>query len=167
MIDYLQAAREAASATEMPEGYRLVPITEDDLMEVVAVEKCVFPQEAWSAAMLADELNGPFRIYVGVFDHTDTMVGYAGSMYSPDSAEIMTIGVVPEARGKGLGKAMTAALVSAARVLQVDSIFLECRDSNAVARSLYEELGFAEIDRRARYYHNPTEDAVIMRLILE
>lgn len=163
MIDYMQQAREAAVSVAPPDGYTLSVLTEDDLTEVVAVEQSLFPGEAWSAELLQGELAGPFRIYVGVFDTTGTMVGYAGSMHSPDVAEIMTIGVVPEARERGLGKLMTESLVRAAQTLQAETIFLEVRESNAVARNLYEGLGFVEIDRRPRYYHNPTEDAVIMR----
>ncbi|OKL48573.1 ribosomal-protein-alanine N-acetyltransferase [Boudabousia liubingyangii] len=151
----------------MPAGFWIKALDEDDLQDVCRVEQTVFPREAWSEVMLHEELIGPFRVYVGVFDENNQMVGYAGTMHSPETAEIMTIGVIPEARGHGLGKAMTQALINASRILRTDSIFLEVRERNQVAQTLYEEMGFEEISRRPRYYHNPTEDAVIMRLLLD
>jgi GNAT superfamily N-acetyltransferase len=42
--------------------------------------------------------------------------------------------------------------------------FLEVRESNEAARKLYVSAGFIEIGRRPRYYANPREDAIVMRL---
>jgi ribosomal-protein-alanine N-acetyltransferase len=41
---------------------------------------------------------------------------------------------------------------------------LEVRASNHPAIGLYRRLGFAETGRRKRYYRDPMEDAVQMRL---
>jgi ribosomal-protein-alanine N-acetyltransferase len=58
------------------------------------------------------------------------------------------------------------ALLSAARETNSDSVFLEVRESNVAARSLYEKAGFEQEGRRKSYYTNPMEDAVLYRLIL-
>src|SRR2546430_11083963 len=42
-------------------------------------------------------------------------------------------------------------------------VYLEVRESNVIARRLYESLGFTEVARRASYYRRPVEDAVILR----
>jgi ribosomal protein S18 acetylase RimI-like enzyme len=42
-------------------------------------------------------------------------------------------------------------------------MFLEVRASNAAARALYASAGFVAVGRRARYYRDPDEDAVVMR----
>ena len=44
-----------------------------------------------------------------------------------------------------------------------DAVFLEVRESNAVALHLYAVLGFIPVGRRRRYYRLPIEDAVILR----
>ena len=44
------------------------------------------------------------------------------------------------------------------------NIFLEVRDSNKVARGLYERSGFTEIGVRTNYYGD--EDAIVMKLDL-
>ena len=40
---------------------------------------------------------------------------------------------------------------------------LEVRASNAPAISLYQKMGFVQVGRRPNYYHNPKEDALILR----
>ena len=42
-----------------------------------------------------------------------------------------------------------------------ESVFLEVRESNSAARSLYEKLGFQQTGRRKSYYANPIEDAIL------
>jgi len=42
-------------------------------------------------------------------------------------------------------------------------VLLEVRESNLAARKLYEKLGFSEEGRRSNYYHEPREDAMLLR----
>ena len=44
-----------------------------------------------------------------------------------------------------------------------EPIFLEVRASNQVAQALYRKFGFESLGIRKNYYHEPQEDAVIMR----
>ena len=48
-----------------------------------------------------------------------------------------------------------------ARKNQVQSIFLEVRQSNSPAIALYEKCGFKQIAKRKNYYQHPVEDAWI------
>ena len=43
-------------------------------------------------------------------------------------------------------------------------VFLEVRESNKLAQNLYRKLGFGEIGRREKYYDDPEESAIVMRL---
>jgi ribosomal-protein-alanine N-acetyltransferase len=74
--------------------------------------------------------------------------------------------VAHSARRKGLGTRLLDALLAAARETHSTSVFLEVRESNAAARSLYEKAGFNQTDRRKSYYTNPPEDAILYRLTL-
>jgi ribosomal-protein-alanine N-acetyltransferase len=44
-----------------------------------------------------------------------------------------------------------------------DIFFLEVRESNHGAQTLYRQFGFIEIGRRPDYYQNPSETAIVMR----
>ena len=48
----------------------------------------------------------------------------------------------------------------------VDVFFLEVRQSNTPAISLYEKMGYKAIGTRKRFYEKPVEDAIVMSKIL-
>jgi len=78
--------------------------------------------------------------------------------------ELENIVVAENVRWRGVGFHLATKFVDRAREANGASIFLEVRDSNHPARSLYRKLGFAEVGRRKDYYLNPQEDAVICRI---
>jgi len=75
---------------------------------------------------------------------------------------IVSIAVVPEARGRGIG---TDLMIHAMRALKenygVDEYYLEVRVSNVIAIHLYEKLGFKRIKVLKGYYLDG-EDAYLM-----
>jgi ribosomal-protein-alanine N-acetyltransferase len=71
--------------------------------------------------------------------------------------------VAPDQRGRGVGRALAERLIAVLAAHGVATVYLEVRESNAVARRLYGRLGFAEVGRRAKYYRRPVEDAVVLR----
>jgi ribosomal-protein-alanine acetyltransferase len=77
-------------------------------------------------------------------------------MVASDEAEILNIAVAPESRRLGVATALIESL-------NVPEAFLEVRESNDVARALYEKLGFREAGRREDYYDDPVESAIVMR----
>lgn len=78
-----------------------------------------------------------------------------------DEAEVLSIGVLPASRGKGVGAALLAAAIDALRADGVGRIFLEVSDRNASARALYARHGFAEIGRRSAYYSDGADARVL------
>lgn len=82
-----------------------------------------------------------------------------------DEAEILTIGVAPAARRRGLAQALLHAGIDGLRARGVEKLFLEVADDNVAAIALYKVKGFAETGRRAGYYRNPDgtrTDALIL-----
>ena len=77
--------------------------------------------------------------------------------------ELENIVVAPAARRKGLGRQLIGALLTRAREAGSEAVFLEVRESNTAARSLYERAGFRQIGRRKAYYRDPPEDAILYR----
>lgn len=77
--------------------------------------------------------------------------------------ELENIVVAEIARRRGIGKQLLQALLHTARKTESVSVFLEVRESNVAARSLYERSGFRQTGRRDDYYVNPSEDAILYR----
>ncbi|GAB2517338.1 ribosomal protein S18-alanine N-acetyltransferase [Microbacterium petrolearium] len=141
------------------------PATPDDLGAIMAIERASFPTDAWSEAMMAEELRGPHGAYV-VVEQAGRIVGYAGLRALPNAADgdIQTIALDASVRGRGQGRTLLRHLIDEAARRGVRELFLEVRADNPVAQRLYASEGFAEIGVRPRYYQPDGVDAVVMRL---
>ncbi len=95
------------------------------------------------------------------------ILGFVVARHLAPEWELENIVVAPPARRQGLGKQLLQALLATARETNSKSVFLEVRESNAAARSLYEKTGFEQTGSRKAYYKDPAEDAVLYRLSLE
>ncbi len=94
------------------------------------------------------------------------IVGYIVGRSVLDEAEILNLGVAVEARRRGIASALVRALLALFAERGVRSVFLEVRESNLPARALYQSFRFLEVGRRERYYHQPAEDAVVLRSVI-
>lgn len=74
---------------------------------------------------------------------------------------VLDIGVTPEQRRRGLGRAVLTAFLDMADRVRLP-VTLEVRASNAPAIGLYLDSGFSTHGRRPRYYSDNGEDAEIM-----
>jgi ribosomal-protein-alanine acetyltransferase len=143
----------------------LRPATVDDLDAIMALERASFPTDAWSDAMMREELSSPHGYYL-VAEEAGRLAGYAG-LRAPKGgkdADIQTIAIAEAARGRGRGRTILEALLAEASARGVREVFLEVRADNPVAQALYASEGFAEVGRRPRYYQPDDVDAVVMRL---
>lgn len=159
-------ARERAEAS----GGQLLVLGIEDRQALVALEQEIFPEDPWTTGMIAQELSSGRSVYFGVCVNDDAVVapvlcGYAGIAVGID-ADVMTMGVLPDFRGRGLGRVLMSALIDVARLWGSERVFLEVRESNAAAISLYENSGFEVVGRTKGYFRNPREDALNMRLIV-
>jgi ribosomal-protein-alanine N-acetyltransferase len=78
--------------------------------------------------------------------------GFAISRRAADEAEILSVAVSREARGRGHGRALLAAHLQALAHAGVRTVHLEVEDGNDQALALYRGLGFAAAGRREGYY---------------
>ena len=141
--------------------------TLSDLDAIMELERTSFPTDAWSAAMMREELASPHGHYV-VVEETGRLVGYAGlrAVRGARDADIQTITISAVARGRGRGRALLTTLLDEAVKRGVHDVFLEVRADNPVAQALYRSEGFAEVGRRPRYYQPDDVDAIVMQLDL-
>jgi ribosomal-protein-alanine N-acetyltransferase len=82
-------------------------------------------------------------------------------------AELETIAVTAENQRRGVARKLLDEIFEKLALAGATEVVLEVRSSNQSALGLYRRLGFVETGRRPRYYHDPIEDAVLMRLGLE
>ena len=141
--------------------------TGDDLAAIMTLERASFPTDAWSEAMMREELASPHGWYV-VDDEAGRLVGYAGlrAVAGAKDADIQTITIADGARGRGRGRALLTTLLDEASRRGVRKVFLEVRADNPIAQALYASEGFAEVGSRPRYYQPDGVDALVMRLDL-
>ncbi|MFC8682702.1 ribosomal protein S18-alanine N-acetyltransferase [Microbacterium ureisolvens] len=141
--------------------------TGDDLAAIMSLERASFPTDAWSEAMMREELASPHGWYV-VDEEAGRLLGYAGlrAVAGARDADIQTITITEASRGRGRGRSLLRALLTEASRRQVTDVFLEVRADNPVAQALYVSEGFAEIGRKPRYYQPDDVDAVVMKLDL-
>lgn len=127
-------------------------------------EREMFGTEAWTAGGYRSELaDTARRHYLAAEGPDGGLLGWAGVMVIADSAEILTVGVIPEARRRGIAIRLLSGLLDEARRRGAVEAFLEVRVDNEAARMLYEHEGFQQVGVRRGYYDAGRVDAVVMR----
>jgi len=120
---------------------------------------------AWSENQLSAIINDENYMYVTVSEN-QKLLGVGGAICSSiDSAEIFTVAVSKENRGKGIGKEIVSKLIDFCVSKNAESIFLEVEDGNTPAQALYSSFGFKNVGKRKGFYHG--KDAIIMELKLK
>lgn len=128
---------------------------------VAGLEQHCF-SDPWSVRSISSELENPLSLWVVAMDGP-VLAGYVGSQSVMGWADMMNLAVAPEYRCRGVGASLVLELIRRLQENQVTCLTLEVRASNAPAIRLYEKMGFVEVGRRPGYYHNPKEDALILR----
>ena len=136
----------------------------DDLDAIMAIEESEFTSDAWSRAMMREEIRSRHTRYL-VAEDAGELVGYAGLLcpVGAHEGDVQTIAVLASARRAGLGRRLLRALVAAAAERGAREVFLEVRADNPAAQSLYRSEGFEEIGVRPAYYQPDGVDALVMR----
>lgn len=84
-------------------------------------------------------------------------------------AEVLTLAVAPEARRRGLGRALLRAATAAAETAGARAVLLEVAEDNPAGLGLYAGEGFVEVGRRRGYYlraGGAAADALVLRRAL-
>ncbi|MDQ2750153.1 MAG: ribosomal protein S18-alanine N-acetyltransferase [Pseudonocardiales bacterium] len=142
----------------------VIPMQAEHIDELMRFEHAMFGTEAWTASGYRAELADiERRHYLIAQGEQGELLGWAGVMVVADSAEILTVGVVPSARRRGIARQLLMALLAEAGRRGAVEAFLEVRFDNEAARSLYAREGFVQVGLRPGYYDGGRVDAVVMR----
>lgn len=140
-------------------------MTVSDLDAVMRIEEMAY-QFPWTRKIFFD------CMYVGyhcrVCEAEGQLLGYCIASSGAGEAHILNLCVAPHNRRNGIGRHLMEAQIQDFRHRDLNTVFLEVRESNRSAIALYDTLGFNEIGRRRAYYpaQNGREDALILALSL-
>lgn len=123
------------------------------LNELEKLHSVCFPNKPWSASDFADLKKSGCDIIA-------SQNGFIVWRVVADEAEIITIGVHPDARRGGIASAMLTLIENDAKQRGAQKIFLEVAENNHPARAMYERNGFVQIGVRPKYYDGI--DAILM-----
>ena len=135
---------------------------------VAALESRIMGSDAWSEALVADEIPRRDRTWWAAYasegkpGEVGTLVGYAGGWVVDGDVQILKVGTDPAWRRRGIARELLAHVAADARNLGAQTVSLEVRAGNEGAQALYKALGLAPVGTRPRYYSD-REDALIMQ----
>ncbi len=140
----------------MGEPLEIRAATKADLQAIAGIQSASPEASQWTPesyleheCLIAADARGAVRGFL------------AARATAPGEKEILNVAVEPSARRAGLGRRLVETALFNGR----GEWFLEVRESNLAAISLYKSLGFRPIGRRDCYYHDPAEAAIVMRFV--
>ena len=159
-------------AAPYPKDITILRMSEHDLLEVVEIEE-QSGLSRWGWAAYYAELQGANRDLMLIakpahvsFIEAGPIAGYIVARETAGELHINNVAVRAEYRRRGIGATLLRTILDEARRRKANAAFLEVRSTNLPAQALYEKSGFKAIARRADYYSEPREDAVVMSLLL-
>ncbi len=145
---------------------RLVPATAAECEAMASAHAQAF-DNPWRSDEFEDLLDGDGVF--GLLAAGEDPMGVILCRVAAGEMEVLTLGVPPWARRRGVGQALMDAALLLARQAGAGACFLEVDVANDGAIALYERLGFRRAGLRKAYYDRGPAgyaDALVMRLDL-
>jgi ribosomal-protein-alanine N-acetyltransferase len=134
------------------------PLTAVDLTWLERAHALCF-DDPWSRRELAQilALPGAFGLVARVPNGSavDDRAGFALCRLAPAECELLSLGVLPLFRRRGIGGLLLTAASRRAAPAGARSMFLEVAVDNPAAQTLYRRHGFRPVGRREGYYARP------------
>lgn len=142
-------------------------MTVDDIPVILEIERECF-LSSWSFDGYRDELSRDDSKAI-VVELNGEIAGFVITrlITSANEGEILNIAVRAKFQNQGIGNLLLREVIDFLRSNRIESIWLEVRKSNFTAQGFYRRNGFVQCGERKKFYTNPTEDALLMKLNLE
>ena len=124
--------------------------------QLVEILDNVYGQSPWTLEQVLADIGQPQNWYALAYSG-EVLVGFLAMQENLYELEVVQIAVRKEWQGRGIAGQLLESLP------QEKEVFLEVREGNTPARTLYQKQGFKEIGCRKGYYHAPSEDAIMMK----
>ncbi|MGH6947898.1 MAG: GNAT family N-acetyltransferase [Kiloniellales bacterium] len=145
-------------------GCVIRPFSPAEIPIAAALHARCFPHEPWNSAAMAALAGGPGGLGLLALEQGQPL-GLLLARLAADEAEILTLGVAPEARRRGLARALLAAAAERLGQAGARRLQLEVAEDNLTALALYRASGFAVVGRRPSYYRRIAGTAVAAVLL--
>jgi len=146
---------------------QLRPMQKSDVPQVMAIETLAYLHH-WTTDNFLNCLRIGYESWI--LTKTNYLIGYGVMSIAADEATILNLCVSPQYQRQGYGQRILKHLLTVAQTKNVDTVFLEVRNSNSAALNLYLKQGFNQIAVRKNYYPLPNnknkEDALILALTI-
>jgi ribosomal-protein-alanine N-acetyltransferase len=143
-------------------GVAIRRLTASDVPVVLAILRESPEAAAWSRESLLQLTSAESAAWVAELN--GVVAGFLIGRVAADEFEILNIAVSKAHRRSGIGSKLLESALDFSRIAGIARMYLEVRASNGPAIALYTRYGFTECGRRARYYRDPIEDAVVLTL---
>lgn len=148
-------------------AFELEPLSIRDVAAACQLEVEAGLRSVGETAMLARVAN-PQSLILAAFRSVDSaLIGLFSGWVVVDELEVDNLVVAASMRKQGVGLALLRAALQQGWQRGASLAFLEVRESNLAAITLYASVGFSAVGRRRAYYQDPLEDALTLRLEIE
>jgi ribosomal-protein-alanine N-acetyltransferase len=135
-----------------PPPAHVEPLGTEAASRLAAIHATAFARP-WSTVEFEGLLGERGMIADGLFlGRQSRPAGFVLSRVVLDEAEILTVALGPEARGRGHARPLLTRHLDNLSRRGVRRVHLEVEEGNAPALAVYRRLGFAEVGRRTGYY---------------
>ncbi len=139
---------------------KMINATIEDLDSIVSIEKECF-SDAWSKNSFYSCFESPFYKMVVAKDNEE-LIGYAIIKCMYEDAELIRVAVTHEYRRHSVAYSLLNRVFEIARFAKAQQVFLDVRESNDAAISLYEKMGFRRYEVTEGFYRAPVEASIKM-----
>jgi len=141
--------------------YKIREMGVEDIPDLLEIELRSFPTP-WTEAIFMSQIRQKEIGLNRVIIEEGQIVGYASAWIAADELHLLSIAVEPGKRRMGIGSRLLRELIREGKEKGARRVILEVRQKNRKAQSFYFYHGFRIMGRRARYYSDTGEDALIM-----
>ncbi len=117
--------------------------------------------DKWSESQMLSAFNGGRFFAIGKY-FDNVLVGVICCSVAIDECDLELVYVSDSVRRQGVARSLVEKAIATLIEKDVKRVFLEVRESNVPAISLYKSTGFSQISIRKNYYKDG-ENAVVMK----
>lgn len=155
-----------SAASTLPLTFRPMSGSDIDRAMEIAAQSPTAPH--WNRTAYEDavaQTGSVFRVAL-VAELDAELAGFVVANIIAAEAEIESVAVAANLQRRGIATRLIHHLIARLRVAGVSRLVLEVRESNTTAQRLYARIGFHQAGRRRSYYHDPSEDALVLEASL-